>query len=213
MWARRTHGGHRLLALKRRRAPLRNSPPYLPLIGNNSFETTCLLRILTATCVISLVAWVAFCLFALLREKATCMRRSIAALALWRLPRMTIATLVGVTIVTANIAQKGNRGNGTTGDPPDPVQQTGTTGVSPVEDITNTLHFSAIAVSSNGTVTLTAAWPTNFLTADQTLDVLHKENLCDERFAGRVLVRWRLALGITGRVGRWCVSRIPVIFP
>ena len=101
-----------------------------------------------------------------------------------QLRRSVLAVMVAMAVVATIKAQKGNRGNGTTGDPPDPVQQTGTTGVSPVANpATNTLHFSAIALSTNGTVTLTAAWPTNFLTADQTLDVLRKESLYDERWS------------------------------
>ena len=45
---------------------------------------------------------------------------------------------------------------------------------------TDTLHFSAIVVTTNGTVTLTAAWPENFLAAGQTLDILVKSDLRDE---------------------------------
>ena len=99
-----------------------------------------------------------------------------------QLRRSALAVMVAMAVVATMKAQKGNRGNGTTGDPPAPVQQTGTTGVSPVEDITDTFHFSAIAVSTNGTVTLTTAWTNGLLTAGQTIDILLKTDLRDERW-------------------------------
>ena len=99
-----------------------------------------------------------------------------------QLRRSALAVMVAMAVVATMKAQKGNRGNGTTGDPPAPVQQTGTTGVSPVEDITDTFHFSAIAVSTNGTVTLTTAWTNGLLTAGQTIDILVKTDLRDERW-------------------------------
>ncbi len=71
--------------------------------------------------------------------------------------------------------------SGTTGVSPVASGTTGTTGVSPVENpAASTLHLSAITVSSNGTVTLTAAWQENLLVVGQTLDVLGKENIRDE---------------------------------
>jgi hypothetical protein len=67
-------------------------------------------------------------------------------------------------------------------DPPAPAQQTGTTGVSPVEDITDTFHFSAISVPTSGTVALTTAWTNGLLAAGQTIDILVKTDLRDERW-------------------------------
>ena len=97
---------------------------------------------------------------------------------LWRQCRAVILALLAAATIATIKAQKRT---GTTGVPPVAGGTTGTTGVSPVANpITNTLYISAIAVSSNDTVTLTAAWPENFLTADQTLDVLGKENLHNE---------------------------------
>ena len=69
-----------------------------------------------------------------------------------QLRRSALAVMVAMAVVATIKAQKGGRGTGTTGDPA-PTQQTGTTGVSPVENpTTSPLHFSAIAVSTNGTV-------------------------------------------------------------
>ena len=82
-----------------------------------------------------------------------------------QLRRSALVVMVAMAVVATIEAQKGGRGSGTTGDPPAPVQQTGTTSVSPVEDITDTFHFSAISVPTNGTVTLTTAWTNGHLTA------------------------------------------------
>ena len=139
-----------------------------------------ILNILVTAVIGALVAWGTFCLLAVLREKAARIRRGIASLTLWRLPRMTIAVLMGGAIVTVNIAQKGDRGSGGSGVPSIPSQQTGTTGDSPVEDITDTFHFSAISVPTSGTVTLTTAWTNGLLTAGQTIDILVKTDLRDE---------------------------------
>ena len=96
-----------------------------------------------------------------------------------RLSPASLVVLALAAVITICEAQK--RGDsGTTGDPPAPVQQTGTTGVSPVEDITNTFHFSAISVSTNGMIALTTAWTNGLLTAGQTIDILVKADLRDE---------------------------------
>ena len=103
---------------------------------------------------------------------------SVARSSFWHQRRPVIIALLIVAVFATIEAQK--RGStGTTGDPPAPVQQTGTTGVSPVEDIADTFHFSAFDVSTNGTVTLTAAWTNGFLTAGQTIDILVKADLRD----------------------------------
>ncbi len=95
--------------------------------------------------------------------------------------RLSPASLVVLTLAAViTICEAQKRGDsGATGDPPAPVQQTGTTGVPPVEDITETFHFSAISVPTNGTVTLTTAWTNGLLTAGQTIDILMKTNLRD----------------------------------
>ena len=157
---------------------------------------------LIAALTILLAGWGAFCLLAVLRERAASIRRKIASLALWRLPRVTIVVLFAVGIVATNIAQKGGRGTGTTGVPPVASGTTGTMGDPPVANpITDTLHISTIAVSTNGTVGLMATWPDGFLSADQTLDVLGKENLCDTTWtwitngviiAGTTNITWTL---------------------
>ena len=114
------------------------------------------------------------CVLCLLARLFRCVGRS----PLWRQCRAVILALLAAATIATIKAQKRT---GTTGVPPVAGGTTGTTGVSPVANpITNTLYISAIAVSSNDTVTLTAAWPENFLTADQTLDVLGKENLHNE---------------------------------
>ena len=95
-----------------------------------------------------------------------------------QLRRSALAMMVALAVVATIEAQK-RSGNEATGvslpreDPP-----VGEAALLPLP-ATATLHFSAIAVSTNGTVTLTAAWPENFLAAGQTLDVLGKENLRD----------------------------------
>ena len=99
-----------------------------------------------------------------------------------QLRRSALAVMVAMAVVATMKAQKGNRGPGTTGDPPAPVQQTGTTGEPPVEDITDTFHFSAISVPTSGTVTLTTAWTNGLLTAGQTIDILVKTDLRNERW-------------------------------
>ena len=114
------------------------------------------------------------CVLYLLVRLFRCVRHS----ALWHQCRAVILALLAAATIATIKAQKRT---GTTGVPPVAGGTTGTTGVSPVANpITNTLHISAIAVFTNGMVTLTAAWPENFLTADQTLDVLGKENLHNE---------------------------------
>ena len=100
-----------------------------------------------------------------------------------QLRRSVLAVMVAMSVVVTIKAQKGNRGNGTTGDPPATAQQTGTTGVSPVEDITDRFHFSAISVPTSGTVMLTTAWTNGFLTAGQTIDILVKTDLRDETWS------------------------------
>ena len=100
----------------------------------------------------------------------------VARAAFWHQRRsIIIALLIAAGFATIEAQKRGSTG---TGDPPAPVQQTGT-GVSPVEDIADTFHFSAIDVSTNGTVTLTAAWTNGFLTAGQTIDILVKADLRD----------------------------------
>ena len=96
--------------------------------------------------------------------------------------RLSPASLVVLTLAAViTICEAQKRGDsGATGDPPAPVQQTGTTGVPPVEDITDTFHFSAISVPTSGTVTLTTAWTNGLLTAGQTIDILVKTDLRDE---------------------------------
>ena len=96
---------------------------------------------------------------------------------LWSLRRSTITALMAVAAVAAILAQKGDRG---TGVPPETAPQTGTTGASPVEnELTNTLHFAAIDVHTNGTATLTVAWPTSLLPATATLDLFAATSLVD----------------------------------
>ena len=111
------------------------------------------------------------CVLCLLARLFRCVGRS----PLWRQCRAVILALLAAATIATIKAQKRT---GTTGVPPVAGGTTGTTGVSPVANpITNTLYISAIAVSSNDMVTLTAAWPENFLTAGLTLDVLGKGNL------------------------------------
>ena len=116
-----------------------------------------------------------------------------------RLPPASLVVLALAAVITICEAQKRT---GTTGVPPVAGGTTGTTGVPPVANpAANTLHISAIDVSTNGTVTLTAAWPENFLTAGQMLDVLGKENLRDDAWtwltngivvAGATNISWAL---------------------
>lgn len=95
-----------------------------------------------------------------------CLFRCVGCSALWRQCRAVVLALLAVATIATIKAQK--RGG------------TGTTGISPVASpVTNTLHISAISVPTSGTVRLTAAWPIDYLSADQTLDVLGKENLRD----------------------------------
>ena len=95
-----------------------------------------------------------------------------------QLRRSALAMMAAMAVVATIEAQK-RSGNEATGvslpreDPP-----VGEAALLPLP-ATDPLHFSAIAVSTNGTVTLTAAWPEDFLAAGQTLDVLGKENLRD----------------------------------
>ena len=97
-----------------------------------------------------------------------------------QLRRSVLAVMVALAVVATIEAQKRGGTTGTTGVPPVESGTTGTTGILPVENpATNTLHFSAIAVPTSGTVALTAAWPENFLTTGQTLDILRKEDLRD----------------------------------
>ncbi|MBQ6010275.1 MAG: hypothetical protein IJL17_17215 [Kiritimatiellae bacterium] len=99
-----------------------------------------------------------------------------------RLSPASLVVLALAAVITICEAQK--RGDsGATGDSPAPVQQTGTTGDPPVEDITDTFHFSAISVPTSGTVALTTAWTNGLLTAGQTIDILAKTDLRDERWA------------------------------
>ena len=118
-----------------------------------------------------------------------------------QLRRSALAVMVAMAVVATMKAQKGDRGPGTTGDPPAPVQQTETTGDSPVEDITDMFHFSAIAVPTSGTVTLTTAWTNGLLTAGQTIDILVKAALRDETWtwltngiveAGAINMSWTI---------------------
>jgi len=104
--------------------------------------------------------------------------RCVGCSALWRQTRAVIlALLVAATVATIE-AQKRGGTTGTTGILPVDSGTTVATGVPPVESTaTNTLHLSAIAVPTSGTVALTAAWPENFLDAGQTLDVLASAEL------------------------------------
>ena len=115
---------------------------------------------LLATWCLGVVAW-QFC-------------RWFPSVALWRLRRVTIMMLMAVAAVAAIMAQK-DRG---TGIPPGTAPQTGTTGVQPVEnEITNTLHFAEIVVHTNGTATLSIAWPSTLLPAGATLDLFAATSL------------------------------------
>jgi len=111
--------------------------------------------ILNATAAVLLVLFAAWCaVFILVR-----LCHWLPKVSLWRLRRETIVVLIVVAAIAIIKAQKGDRG-GTHSDPPVAFPQTGTTGVPPVEnEITNTLHFAAIDVHTNGTATLLIAWP------------------------------------------------------
>ena len=93
------------------------------------------------------------------------------------LTQADFAFLAGAATIEAQ-----KRGSvGTTGVPPVESGTTGATGILPVGNpTTNTLHFSAIAVSTNGTITLTTAWPDGRLAVGQTIDILAKADLRDE---------------------------------
>ncbi len=95
-----------------------------------------------------------------------------------QLKTLTLVVISFLAIVATVLAQKSGRSTGTTGIPPGTVQQTGTTGVPPVgNEITNTLHFAAIDVHTNGTATLLIAWPPSLLAADATLDLFAATSL------------------------------------
>ena len=96
-----------------------------------------------------------------------------------QLRRSVLAVMVVLAVVATIEAQK-RSGNEATGvSLPREEPPVGEAALLPLP-ATNTLHFSTIAVPTSGTVTLTAAWPENFLTAGQTLDILRKEDLRDE---------------------------------
>ena len=96
-----------------------------------------------------------------------------------QLRRSVLAVMVAMAVVATIEAQK-RSGNEATGvSLPREEPPVGEAALLPLP-ATNTLHFSTIAVPTNGTVALTAAWPENFLTTGQTLDILGKEDLRDE---------------------------------
>ena len=105
--------------------------------------------------------------------------RYFASVALWRLSRSTLAMLFVLVTVTAIIAQKDRTGGtGTRGISPVGVPRTGTTGIPTVaEELTNTLHFTAIDAHTNGTVTLTVAWPLDLIPTNSTIDLLAATSL------------------------------------
>ena len=118
--------------------------------------------------------------------------------------RLSPASLVVLTLAAViTICEAQKRGDsGTTGVSPVANNTTGTTGVPPVEDITDTFHFSAISVPTSGTVALTTAWTNGLLTAGQTIDVLAKTDLRNERWiwltnsvveAGATSMSWTIA--------------------
>ena len=121
------------------------------------------------------VCW-AFCLMAALRRS---MKRLFVGTSVWKLQRTTLAVLLAVAATVTIIAQKDRTGGtGTTGVPSVGEQQTGTTGVPPVASgLTNTLHFASIDVHSNGTATLTIAWPRELIPTNTTIDVLAATSL------------------------------------
>ena len=102
-----------------------------------------------------------FILFLLVR-----LWRWLVSVDLWQLRRDVLAVLFAVAAIATIIAQK------------DRIGDTGTTGVSPVvTELTNTLHFASIDVHTNGTATLTVAWPLELIPTNTTIDILAATSL------------------------------------
>ena len=96
-----------------------------------------------------------------------------------QLRRSALAVMVAMAVVATIKAQKraGNEATGVSLPREDP--SVGEAALLPLP-ATDTLHFSAISASTNGTVALTTAWTNGLLTAGQTIDILQKTDLRDE---------------------------------
>ena len=121
-------------------------------------------------CVVLLAVLAAVSAFVWLVHACHCVGR--------QLKTLTLVAMSFVAIVATVLAQKNDRGAVTTGVPPVVTPQTGTVGALPVTSpVTDTLHFAAIDVYTNGMATLTVAWPSNHIPPNTTIDILAATSL------------------------------------
>ena len=122
----------------------------------------------------------------------------LAAVARKRLFTATGTALLALALGLLPTIAKRNAGESSGASLPREESPVGEAALSPLQE---TFRIEAIAVHSNGAVTLTAAWPIDFLTIGQTLDVLGKENIRDETWtwltnsvitAGTTNISWTL---------------------
>ena len=93
-----------------------------------------------------------------------------------QLKTLTLVVMSFVAIAATVLAQKSDRSTGATGVPP--VEVTQASGIQPVgNEVTNTLHFAAIDVHTNGMATLTVAWPSGLILSNTTIDILAATSL------------------------------------
>ena len=103
--------------------------------------------------------------------------RWLRTIVLRQLQRVALTVFLAAATTATIVAQKGDRGAGTTGVPP-VVPPVGEATLSPLQEaLTNTLRFADIVVHTNGTATLSIAWPSTLLPAAATLDLFAATSL------------------------------------